>query len=83
MGNLSHVVLMKEPQSPSDCQRIHLRSAVIAKEIKHGPRTIKKTIQNINFTSKTRKDTGRSKISPGDMRKTTLVANKMPLDAVQ
>ena len=49
-------------------------SAVIAKEIKRDPRTIKKAIDSINFTRKTRKHTGKRKISPRYMRKIALVA---------
>ena len=53
--------------------------AVIAKELKRDPRTIKKAIENINFTRKVRKDRGKSKLSPRDMRKIALAARKMPL----
>jgi len=52
---------------------------VIAKEIKRDPRTVKKAVENINFTRKIRKDHGKSKLSPRDMRKIALAARKMPL----
>ena len=54
-------------------------SPAIAKEFKRDPRTIKKAIENINFTRKVQKDCGKSKLSPRDMRKIALAARKMPL----
>ena len=51
----------------------------IAKELQRDTRTIKKAIDNVNFTRKTRSDIGKSKISPRDMRKLVRVAKKMPL----
>ena len=54
-------------------------STVIAKELKRNPRTIKKAIENINFTRKVRKDRGKSKLSSRVMREIALAARKMPL----
>ena len=50
---------------------------VIAKEMKRDPRTVKKVIENMNFTRKVRNNIGKGKISPGDMRKIAIVAKKM------
>ena len=51
-------------------------SAVIAKELIRDLRIIKKAIRNINFTRKVRKDCGKIKLSPRDMRKIALAARK-------
>ena len=50
--------------------------AVIAKEMKRDPRTVKKVIENMNFTLKVRNDIGKGKISPRDMRKIATVAHQ-------
>ena len=55
----------------------------IAKHLKRDARTIKKAIQNINFTRKTRSDKGKRSFSKRELRKIAKAAKKCPLTAAR
>lgn len=57
--------------------------AAIAKDLGRDVRTVKKAIENINFTRKVRCDTGKCKVGTRDMRKIAQVTEKMPCTVVK
>lgn len=75
-----------ESISAEECARIIIKRISegasppgISKELQRDTRTIKKTIEGINFARKTRSDSGESKILLRGMIKLPRVAKKMPL----